>query len=63
MLHHYAFSLQHRAQFSEDVYVFILWRYVTLQICPIRELFVPGIDESTLNIKIYFYITTKHHKI
>ena len=29
----YAFSRQRRAQFSEDVYAFVLWRYVALHIC------------------------------
>ena len=41
-LRHYAFSRQHRTQFSEDVYAFVLWR---------KELFVPGIVVSTIKRK------------
>ena len=47
-LHHYAFSRQHRTQFSEDVYAFVLWRYVAVQIWRVKELFVPGIVASTI---------------
>ena len=47
-LRHYAFSRQHRTQFSEDVYVFVLWRYVAVQIWCVKELFVPGIVASTI---------------
>ena len=47
-LRHYAFSRQHRTQFSEDVYVFVLWRYVAVQIWRVKELFVPGIVASTI---------------
>ena len=50
---HYAFFRQHRAQFSEDIYAFELWRYVAVQIWRVKELFVPGIVAST--IKWYFY--------
>ena len=45
---HYAFSRQHRTQFSEDVYAFVLWRYVAVQIWRVKELFVPGIVVSTI---------------
>ena len=48
-LHHCAFSRQRRAQFSEDVYAFVLWRYVAVQIWRVKELFVPGIVASTIN--------------
>ena len=41
-LRHYAFTRQHRTQFSEDVYAFVLWRYVAEQIWRVKELFVPG---------------------
>ena len=51
MLRHYAFSRQHRTQFSEYVYAFVLWRYVAEQIWRVKELFVPGIVAST--IKLY----------
>ena len=37
-----------RAQFSEDVYAFVLWRYVAVQIWRVKELFVPGIVASTI---------------
>ena len=47
-LRHYAFSRQHRTQFSEDVYAFVLWRYVAVQIWRVKELFVPGIVASTI---------------
>ena len=49
-LRHYAFSRQHRTQFSEDVYAFVLWRYVAVQIWHVKELFVPGIVASTINV-------------
>ena len=45
---HYAFFRQHRAQFSEDIYAFVLWRYVAVQIWRDKELFVPGIVASTI---------------
>ena len=48
-LRHYAFSRQYRAQLSEDVYAFVLWRYVAVQIWRVKELFVPGIVASTIN--------------
>ena len=47
-LRHYAFSRQHRTQFSEDIYAFVLWRYVAVQIWRVKELFVPGIVASTI---------------
>ena len=47
-LRHYAFSRQHRTQVSEDVFVFVLWRYVAVQIWRVEELFVPGIVASTI---------------
>ena len=49
-LRHYAFSRQHRTQFSEDVFAFVLWRYVAVQIWRVKELFVPGIVASTIKI-------------
>ena len=55
-LRHYAFSRQHRTQFSEDAYAFELWRYVAVQFWRVKELFVPGIVASTINvISIHFY--------
>ena len=39
-LRHYTFSRQHRTQ---DVYEFVLWRYVAVQIWRVKELFVLGI--------------------
>ena len=48
-LRHYAFSRQHRTQFTEDVYPFVLWHYVAVQIWRVKELFVPGIVASTIN--------------
>ena len=49
-LRHYAFSRQQRTQFSEDVYKFVLWRNVAVQIWRVKELFVPGIvDRSNLS--------------
>ena len=39
-LRHYAFSRQQRTQFSEDVYAFVLWRYVAVQIWRAKELFL-----------------------
>ena len=47
-LRHYAFSRQHWTKFSEDVYAFVLWRYVAVQIWRVKELFVPGIVASTI---------------
>ena len=47
-LRYYAFSRQHRTQFSEDVYAFVLGRYVAMQIWRVKELFVPGIVASTI---------------
>ena len=47
-LRHYAFSRQQRTQFSEDVYAFVLWRYVAVQIWRVKELFAPGIVASTI---------------
>ena len=41
-------SRQHRTQFSEDVYAFVLWRYVAVQIWRVRELSVPGNVASTI---------------
>ena len=46
----YAFSRQHKMQFSEDVYAFVLWRYVAVQIWRVKELFVPGIVASTIKL-------------
>ena len=48
-LRHYAFSRQHRTPFSEDVYAFVLWRCVAVQIWRVKELSVPGIVASTIN--------------
>ena len=45
---HYAFSRQHRTQFSEDVYAFVLGHFVAVQIWRVKELFVPGIVASTI---------------
>ena len=56
-LRHYAFSRQHRTQFSEDVYAFILWRYVAVQIWRVKELFVPGIVASTIKL----YVLQTYH--
>ena len=44
-LRHDAFSRQHRTQ---DVYAFVLWRYVAVQIWRVKELLVPGIVASTI---------------
>ena len=41
-------SRQHRTEFSEDVYAFVLWRYVAVQIWRVKELLVPGIVASTI---------------
>ena len=59
-LRHYAFSRQHRTQFSEDVYAFVLWRYVAVQIWRVKELFVPGIVAST--IKTYKYMPCSYQR-
>ena len=50
------FSRQRRAQFSKDVYVFVLWRYVAVQIWHVKELFVPErvISFQELFRKSYF---------
>ena len=48
-LRHYAFSRQYGTQFSEDVFAFVLWRYVAVQIWRVKELFVPGIVTRTIN--------------
>ena len=50
-LRHFAFSRQHRTQFSEDVYAFVLWRYVAVQIWRVKDIFVPGIVASTIKFK------------
>ena len=47
-LRHDAFSRQHRTQ---DVYAFVLWRYVAVQIWRVKELLVPGIVASTIKEK------------
>ena len=47
-LRHYAFNRQHRTQLSEDVYAFVLWRYVAVQIWRVKELFTPGIVANTI---------------
>ena len=47
---HYAFSRQRRAQFSKDIYAFVLWRSVTVHIWRVEELFVPVIVASTLDV-------------
>ena len=44
----------YRPQFSEDVYAFVLWRYVAVQIWRVKELFVPGIVASTINILSWY---------
>ena len=49
-LRNYAFSRQHRAQFSEDIYACVLWRYVAVHIWRDKELFVPGIVASTISV-------------
>ena len=49
-LHNYAFSRQPRAHFSGDIYACVLWCYVAVDIWRIKELFVPGIVASTINI-------------
>ena len=36
-LRFYAISRQHWAQFSEDVYAFVLWRYFAVQILRVKE--------------------------
>ena len=51
-LRNYAFSRQHRTQFSEDVYAFVLWRYVAVQILRVKELFVPGIVASLVMMRL-----------
>ena len=56
-LRRYAFSRQHRAQFSEDVYAFVLWRYVVEKIWRVTELFVPGIVASTIQSPNFHLIT------
>ena len=45
---HNAFSRQRREQFSEDVYAFVLWRFVVVQVWRVKELFVPDIVASTI---------------
>ena len=52
-LRHNAFSRQRRAQFSEDVYAFQLWRYVAVQVWRVKELFVPGIVASTIKDRYF----------
>ena len=47
-LRHCVFSRQHRTQFSEDIFAFVLWRYVAVQIWRVKELFVPGFVASTI---------------
>ena len=49
---HHAFSRQRRAQFSKDVFAFVLWRYVAVQILRVKELFVPGIVASTIKERL-----------
>ena len=66
-LRHYAFSRQYRTQFFEEVYAFVLWRYVAVQIWRVKELFVPGIVASTINTKVLYHtvqgrITSKGEK-
>ena len=51
-LRHYAFARQHRTKFSEDVYAFVLWRYVAVQIWGVKELFVPGIVASSIKPRV-----------
>ena len=40
-------------QFSEDVYAFVLWRYIAVQMWRVKELFVPGIVASTIKQPIH----------
>ena len=65
-LRHYVFSGQHTTQFSEDGYAFVLWRYVTVQIWRVIELFVPGIVASTIKPKLwslnYWLFTIQYNK-
>ena len=65
-LRHYAFSRQHRTPFSEDVYAFVLWRCIAVQIWRVKELSVPGIVASIINIScresLYMYIIAFGYK-
>ena len=54
-------ALMTSRQFSEDVYAFVLWRYVAVQIWRVKELFVPGIVASTIKLsKIFQRLAFKH---
>ena len=49
-LRNYAFPSNAAHSFlNEDVYAFLLRRYVAMQMWRVEELFVPGIVTSTLN--------------
>ena len=53
---------QHRTQFSEDVYAFVLWRYVPVQMWYVKELFVPGTVAITINkawFNLFYNILSK----
>ena len=52
-LRHYAFSRQHRTQYSEDVFAFILWRYAAVQIWRIKELVYSSIVASTIKTLLF----------
>ena len=59
-LRHYALSRQNWTQFSEDVYAFVLWRYVAVQIWRVKELFVPGIVASTIKFHVLTAFEFRH---
>ena len=50
----------YRAQFSKEAYAFVLWRYVAVQIWRVKELFVPGIFASTINLTMSHILATVH---
>ena len=53
-LRYYTFSRQHRTQFYEDTYAFVLWHFIAVQIWRVKELFAPGIVASTIDNRKLF---------
>ena len=56
-LRHYAFSRQHRTQFSEDVYAFVLWRYVAVQIWRVKSYLFLVLSQVPLSLSFWIVVS------